>query len=533
MQTENIQRLKRKIPIGIINILIIGINFLILQSATRNINLILSIQVLYGFINLGVIAAFVGIVYSLAGKLWVSELICSLICVVYSAVNQYVIEFHGSPLTIPEFSNARTAINVLPGYSLAAVKPLVVILLICILCIVDLCLCRVLKKYETKQAEKMPQKSIIKRALIFLCGFMYIGTILSSGSLLEPLRECWTFKEAIGQYGYPLYFLASGLEYEIQVPAGYSEDIIASIPIEHYSEKLAGNNRMPDIILILNESFYDISLVSDVEADVDYMGQFYNMKNTISGHAVVPKIGGGTNHTEYELLTSNSTYLLQGITPFQTLDMSDATSMVLNLKELGYYTIGMHPSAPGNYARNTGYALLGFDEIHFVDDFINKEYYGNRELVTDACAYGHMIQWYENAIQGSKPVFSYLLTIQNHGDWIANTADEDIVHVESYSNTSSQRRLNEYLSCVSLSVSALNKLIEYFQNSERPVILCMVGDHAPAFIGEISRQDDNNAILQRATPFIIWANFPIEEKRDVWVSMNELGPLLLSTGGYN
>lgn len=351
--------------------------------------------------------------------------------------------------------------------------------------------------------------------------------------MIETIQKCWHFKEAIGKYGNPLYFLASGLEYEVAAPIGYSEERIELIPIDNYSEKLPENNQTPDIILILNKTFYDNFLVVDVETDVDYVGQFYSMDNAISGYAVVPKIGGGTNNSEYELLTSNTTYLFQGITPFQTLDMSDSTSMVSNLKELGYYTIGMHPASSGNYARNTGYTLLGFDEIHFEDDFINKEYYGNRMLVTDACAYDYMIQWYENAKQDDKLVFSYLLTIQNHGDWVTNVADEDIVHVENYSNTSNEDKLNEYLSCVSLSVKALYELIEYFQNSERPVILCMVGDHAPSFIEEIAKEDDNNAILQRATPFVIWANFPIEEKTDVMVSMNELGSLLLDTAGVN
>lgn len=69
---------------------------------------------------MGIIVEFVGIAYSLVGKQWVSEFICSLLCVIYSIVNQYVIEFHGSPLTIPEFSNAATAINVLSGYSRVA-----------------------------------------------------------------------------------------------------------------------------------------------------------------------------------------------------------------------------------------------------------------------------------------------------------------------------------------------------------------------------------------------------------------------------
>ena len=106
-----------------------------------------------------------------------------------------------------------------------------------------------------------------------------------------------------------------------------------------------------------------------------------------------------------------------------------------------------------------------------------------------------------------------------------------MVHVVDYENKMYEEKINEYLSCIALSTDELIKLINYFEWSDRPVILCMVGDHAPSFIEEISVKCDNNAVLQRATPFIIWANFPIEERRDVMVSMNELGPLLLETCG--
>lgn len=531
MKVNDTRKLKDRICIIAIGIILGCINFAILQLASMRY--ILDMHIAYWFINIGVIAAFVGILYGFIGKMWVSELIFSLGCAIYSIVNQYVMEFHGSPLTIPEFSNAQTAINVLGCYSILSMKPLVLSIAIVFLAVVMFFLIKLLKKYEThiEGAGQQRTRKIVMRIVISLCGTVYMVVILSAARLYEPIQSCWLYKEAVGRYGYPLYFLQSGFEYEVSAPVGYSEEILSTIPIDNYLYKTAENNQTPDIILIMNESFYDISLVSDVETDVEYMGHFLGMDNSISGYAVVPKIGGGTNNSEYELLTSNSTYLMQEITPFQTLDMSNTASIVSNLKEQGYYSIGMHPAPAGNYSRNTGYLRLGFDEIHFEDDFINKEYYGNRKLVTDACAYDYMVQWYERAIQEDKPVFSYLLTIQNHGDWTTNEADDDIVHAQNYNNPKYQDKLNEYLSCISLSVKALDELIDYFRNSERPVIVCMVGDHSPTFIGSVANKDLDNDIYFRATPFMIWANFPIEEKENVFLSLNELGPLLLDTAG--
>lgn len=178
--------------------------------------------------------------------------------------------------------------------------------------------------------------------------------------------------------------------------------------------------------------------MSNIRTDTDYMGAFYNMDNTISGHVVVPRAGGGTNSSEYELLTANSTYLMQGITPFQVLDMQDTASIVSNLKELDYHTIAMHPAFPENYVRNVQYPKMGFDEIYFLDSFTDKDYYGKRSHITDNCAYNNLIHWYENALSKEKPLFCYLLTIQNHGELDTNPSENDIVHVIDYNDNKAQ-----------------------------------------------------------------------------------------------
>ena len=511
-------------------LLICCINFLILQISMRGVWHILSLDIFYGFINLGIMVAFMLLFYAIINKKWLSLLLCSVIITLYAVINVYVIEFHGTPLTIPEFKNTKTALDVLHGYSLIEVVPLVFVVIIGVLFFINVMLIAILRKQEINQKGKGKTRRFCWTCACIMGSCLFFVLIFQADKLVEPLQKGWHFKEIAGKYGYPLYFLSSGLDYEMDAPEGYSKENLTEMSIDNYSkEKTVFQNA--DIILILNETFFDLSLVSDVETDIDYMGKFYNMENTISGHAIVPSIGGGTNNSEFELLTSNSMYMLQGITPFQTLDISDTASIVSNLKDRGYYTLGMHPATASNYARNTGYSLLGFDEIYFEDDFNDKEYYGERNVMSDASAYEQMIEWYERAEEKDVPIFTYLLTIQNHGDWNTNSSEEDIVHVQNYGNKSYEEKLNEYLSCISLSVDALNGLMKYFQDSERPVILCMVGDHAPSFINDIADENENNDILKRATPFLIWANFPIEEQREVMVSLNQLGPLLLESAG--
>lgn len=531
MRHNNTEICKYRLKALIIAVSISLINFVTLQISSQTFWQLFSLRILYAFINLGIMLAFACILYSFTSKLYISEAFFSAIITIYAVINIYVVEFHGTPLTIPEFANTKTALNVLTGYSFIVAKPLILVCGICILSIINFLLIKTQKRIETNIPHKQHTNIFFYlgyKALICLCACTFIFGITHMQKIIKPIREAWHFKEAIGKYGYPIYFLASGLEYTISAPEGYTDENIAALPIKDYLNTDSLSSKTPDIIIILNETFYDISLNSDVETDIDYMGNFYTMNNSISGYAIVPKIGGGTNSSEYELLTANSSQLMQGITPFQTLDMASTSSIVTNLKELGYYTIAMHPADSENYARNKEYPNMGFDEIHFIDDFKETEFYGKRTLLTDKCAYKNMIAWYEQAIQQQKPIFSYLLTIQNHGEWNSNPPSEDIVHVINYNNKTTEERLNEYLSCISISVDGLNYLIEYFKKSERPVILCMVGDHAPSFIEEISDKN-NSALLKRATPFIIWANFPINEKKEVMTGMNQLMPLLLET----
>lgn len=92
------------------------------------------------------------------------------------------------------------------------------------------------------------------------------------------------------------------------------------------------------------------------------------------------------------------------------------------------------------------------------------------------------------------------------------------------------------MSSVALSAEAFKGLTEYFSGRERPVILCMVGDHAPSFIrqipqgrgGSVEEQD----LLMKCVPFAIWANYPVSfPEESIETSMTDLLPLLLSYAG--
>lgn len=108
---------------------------------------------------------------------------------------------------------------------------------------------------------------------------------------------------------------------------------------------------------------------------------------------------------------------MPGITPFNSIDLEGASSIVSVLEEQGYYTIGTHSQPGVNYNRNTSYANLGFDRIYFQPDFVDLYNYGTRPRECDESVYQNFLRWQDETLEQwlESPVFIYNLTFQNHG----------------------------------------------------------------------------------------------------------------------
>ena len=144
--------------------------------------------------------------------------------------------------------------------------------------------------------------------------------------------------------------------------------------------------------------------------------------------------------------------------------------------------------------------------------------------------YAGMISLYEKDSEG--PRFFYLLTYQNHGGWEQNESASDTIHVTTDEGNLTDD-LGEYLSSVALYAEAFRGLTDYFKRNERPVVICIVGDHAPSFINQMEANRvmsfEETELWKRAVPFVIWTNFDYENPDcTVLCSMTDLVPIMLS-----
>lgn len=296
----------------------------------------------------------------------------------------------------------------------------------------------------------------------------------------------------------------------------------------------------PHIIAIMNESFSDLSVLGDFYADKPYLNNFYSYKNnTVRGNLYVSVLGGTTCNSEFEFLTGNSMYFFgSGYIPYQQSLNFEQASLATVLKEQGYTTVAMHPAAAKNWQRSKVYPLLGFDE------FLDIDYYENPQMmrwyyVSDACDYKYLIKRFEEREEDEK-MFIFNVTIQNHGGYELTTSGiREYVNVRT-KNGRKDNVASQYISVIKESDKALKNLLDYFNSVDEPVIICFFGDHQPNLgdsflektVGkEIGEFNFDDKIKQYQVPFMIWANYDIEEENIDAISLNYLANVLLEKAG--
>ncbi|MBQ7283840.1 MAG: LTA synthase family protein, partial [Oscillospiraceae bacterium] len=420
--------------------------------------------------------------------------ISAVLTTVLSVANHYVYDMHGTPFTMDIIKNTGTALNVISAYKIKISRQIW-----CVTALAAVQLVSVNTAFAHYSAERLHITVWLVMFAVVFC-LQYFG----KKAAVPKTIVTWPWSRIISETGYICGFVQSTIRlFNIVQPMGDYDEKQNEQFVKEYESENKGE-KTPDIMLILNETLYDLNQITDTgEKCLEYI---LNLENCVKGYTVSPAVGGGTNKSEYELLTSNSLYLAPNITPFYSLDTTDANSVAGFLKSKGYTTMATHPAPGSNYSRTKGYSDLGFDKSIFSEEYTDVQHFGSRMFATDTSMYKNALHWYEN--MGDGPRFAYLLTIQNHGGYVFNKPEENTVNV-SKDYGENTKKVNEFLSCMQLSDDAFKDLIEYFKNSEREVILCMLGDHAPDFAKNVvdeKYKGEEREMLLRKVPFVIWSN---------------------------
>ena len=245
-------------------------------------------------LNICIMLIFNFIVYILTNRLWLTMIVSGLLWTIIGVTNYYVIQYHGMPFTITELKNFKTAINVLGSYNLDIGSIPIIILIIGTLIVLFSIFKR---KYEI--AKKRSLKAAMLPCFAIAVCAVYIFAAGYGDTPIKPKKTIgWSWKEAYGKYG-DVACVVEDLYSKsniINKPENYNYEEVKEI-YDKYANK--GNAQVqeayPDIIFIVNESFYDLKHLTDFETDVDYLKNIRNMDNLLKGYAVSPTPYGGTN----------------------------------------------------------------------------------------------------------------------------------------------------------------------------------------------------------------------------------------------
>lgn len=499
-------------------------HFQLTYSASIGVRYCLTMDVRLICLNMLVTAIPLLLILLIFQNVFVSMLISSVLITTLSIINYHVFLFHGTPFLASEFKNIATAIDVLNAYKPVFDKMVIRLLLITLLELFILLLFyKSVKNFRVSCRIAIP--ILVTDCLVLWLLFFSTWTIFPN-SLVS-----WSWVKPMSKYGYEVCFVNSMycVNKKYSTIEGYNPELLYKYLLEEDGE-IEANKTYPDIILILNEALGDLDYCSSIPEGSEALELIKSIEGIISGYAVVPLIGGGTNCSEYELLTSNDMYELSTASPFAALDLSEANSVVHYLKSLGYYSAAMHCYSEENYARNIAYPALGFDEVYLGKEHFIYNSYGKREWL-DRDNYEDLLRIYKSA--ADSPRFMYLLTFQNHGGYEQNQSEMDTVHVDidlgQYTDD-----VDEYLTSIRSCAEGFCYLIEELSNSNRPVVVLMVGDHEPSFISElpVSAKKYQSSVVQRTVPYFIWTNIEINKELFTEISsLTDLLPMLINATG--
>lgn len=491
--------------------------------------------------------------YLLIGRMTTALRIELALALAFGLTNHYVMAFRSTPFVPWDLLSVRTAASVAQNYDFTPTPRMIVVTVLFVLLMVVV---RVLRKVPRI---KLP----IRLGSAVLCGLalcLFVNTLqqetFQNKHYLYPFLFTPAYMTKVN--GMAVTFAMDLAYVAVDKPEGYSAEE-AQKTLEQYGNtdnvfaddeentndsknrgEDANNKDLPNIIVIMDEAFSDLSVVGDLETNEDYMPFMHKMQqgadHTITGYAQVSVCGGNTANSEFEFLTGNTmSFLPSGSIPYQQYITKDTPSLASYLASLGYETYAQHPYYASGWNREKVYPLLGFEHLNFIDDYANKTYV--RKYVSDDADMQHIIDTYENKEDG-KPAFIFNVTMQNHGGYTDAFSDlSEDVHATNYNS----EVLDRYLSLIRLTDQSLEKLVDYFSNVDEKTVIVFFGDHQPSDTVAAQVQDsmllpgesvpDEQLRKRYQVPYLVWANYDIDGATQQNTSLNYLSAEVLKAAG--
>ena len=510
--------------------------FLIMPFACTQISMIFFPEIEYGpgtyMLNVLIYAGLMMILFAITQSTRWASVAIIIVSYIFN-LSAYLVEiFRGTPLIPSDLLAINTAIGVADQYTFTIDHQFIFATVLLVFFIV----------LGFKFTLKLDIAPRLRRIIYPAAGVVLSLAILipmGTYDMSELDLDLFDQKKTNKTYGTTYSFFINLRRMALKKPQGYKADemeaILNSVPQSHPTDT-------PNIIVIMNESLADLRAVGDFKTNQEYMPFINSLKeNAISGQVIVSPFGGYTCNSEFEFLTGASMGLLPGgSAPYlQYVTNPMPYSVSAYLKSLGYTTIAWHPFYKRGWNREKVYSLMDFDKfigLDNIDEVLSEnEIYLIRNYVSDSSSYKGIINMFREKGEKEK-LFVFNITMQNHGGyWESPGSDVKIRGIKKYYPETEQ-----YLSLVKDSDYAFRDFVNYFSKVDEDTVILMFGDHMPAIEQEFYEElmgkplyqwSYKEALTRYTVPFVIWANYDIEEKEDVLTSVNYLQNYLYEAAG--
>lgn len=500
------------------------------------------------FVSYLLVWSFLVILLALTNRIKLSFFVLLAISLLFALISNTKQKFLGEPLLPWDFVLGKETTNIIYYFSDFINFKLIVFF-------VGLVVLGVVLFRYVPSEQKLSGHSMKFRVLLFILAVVMISSVYANKPL--PLKQAldlkcitWDQKLNNSMNGLYLAFLSNIQWLSIEQPSNYWEESITAL-VEKYgsidsvpadgSSVDKPNTVKPNIIMIMNEAFWDPTLLPGVTFNQDPLPFVRSLqKKNAVGSLLVPVYGGATVNTEFEALTGHSTsFLPGGSVAYSQYVRRPLESLASILANQGYTSTAIHSYHNWFYRRDEVYHHLGFHKFISSEFFVEPEL--KRYYISDQEVSRLIIEESQKAEQENKPLFVFAVTMQNHGPYVVGYEQEQI-KVEGDISAEAKRILEIYAQGVADSDQSLQMLVEYFAQSDRPTIIVFFGDHLPAlgedyqvyretgyFDGDLSSYEKYKKM--HTVPLVIWSNYLPDLGKDLKLTTPFITPYLLHQTG--
>lgn len=492
-----------------------------------------------GLATIGLVMLAMLILDALAGRAHLSALVVTPLLLVPAFISSQKQHFLSDPLYPSDFLFARQIVELMPV--MVRDRPWAAVGL-GIGIVVGLAATALLGRYVWKHAAALSRRERMGRLSVCL-PFAALFVSQMDPTQYSFIREklgiipiVWDQTENYNHNGFVIAFALNLPMADVKSPVGYGPNAIDAIPARNYGY-LSGPREKPDVIMLMSESLWDPTRLSNVTFTPDPIP---TIRARQSGNVFSPEFGGMTANVEFEALTGfSNAFLPYGSIPYQQYVRRPLPSLATFFRGEGYTARALHPFSGWFWNRNEVYRAFGFEEFHTEETLPTMDKRGmfaaDDSLMKEIMREGDAAE---------RPFFFFAVTLQGHGPYEANRYAENTVHIDGNLSEDDRETLATYAQGVREADGSLRMLMDWAERRDRETIIVLWGDHLPP-LGNVypntgympqqvaARKAPLDVMRkEHETPLVIWSSKKGLRADIGTISPSQLPYQLLKTAGY-